>query len=135
MADFPSYAPTGRSFSPGVYPQKVYRSLSGVAVKRTFGNKPSGAKLDLEFDNISDAKVADILNHYRQQTAQNARFKLSAKTIAGIGTQLSVIASGAADDFRWEYESPPNVQSIRPGISQVRVALVGEIRNLYLDDQ
>ena len=135
MADFPSYAPTGRSFSPGVYPQKVYRSLSGVAIKRTFGNKPSGAKLDLDFNNISDAKVTAILNHYRQQTAQNARFKISAKTLAGLSTELSEIANGTVDDLRWEYESPPNVQSVRPGISQVRVALIGEIRNLYLDDQ
>jgi hypothetical protein len=134
MTDFPSYAPSNRSFSPGAYPQKRYRSLSGFVVKRTFGDRPSGAKLDLEFSNITDDKVVDILAHYRQQTARNARFKLGSKVLTGLTSSLTQIASGFLDDLRWEYEAPPQVQSIRSGISSVRVSLLGEIRNMLTDE-
>ena len=134
MADFPSYAPSSRSYSPGIYPQKSYKSLSGYVVKRTFGDRPSSAKLDLEFSNISDDKVVAILNHYRAQTARNARFRLSTKVLTGLNSSLQQLASGSADDMRWEYESPPQVQSVRGGVSSVRVSLLGEIRNTFTDE-
>jgi hypothetical protein len=134
MADFPSYAPSSRSFSPGLYPQKSYKSLSGYVVKRTFGDRPSSAKLDLEFSNITDDKVVGILNHYRSQTARNARFKVSSKVLTGLSGDLAQIAGGALDDLRWEYEAPPQVQSIRNGVSSVRVSLLGEIRNTFTDE-
>lgn len=134
MADFPSYAPSSRSFSPGAYPQKSYKSLSGFVTKRTFGDKPFGAKLDLEFSNISDDKAAVILDHYRYQTARNARFRLSAKVLSGLSANLKQLADGSVDDLRWEYESPPQIQSVRPGFSSVRVSLMGEIRNIFTDE-
>ena len=75
MANFPPVKPTSRSFKPGVYPQKAYRSLNGAVVKRTYGNKPYGATLDLSFDNIPDASAVAIVDHYRTQTAANSRLE------------------------------------------------------------
>ena len=134
MATFPSYAPSQRQFNPGTYPQKSYRSLSGVVVKRSFGNKPSAATLSLSFDNISDIKVVAILGHYRSQTSVNRRFKLSATTMAGISTELVALVDGSADNLRWEYARPPSVESVRPGASRVQVELLGEIRDPASDD-
>jgi hypothetical protein len=134
MATFPAYAPTKRQFVPGIYPQKSHRSLAGVVVKRTFGNKPSAATLSFSFDNIADVKVVAILGHYRSQTAVNRRFKISAITMAGISTELAAIADGSADNLRWEYAKPPAVESIRPGASRVQVELLGEIRDPASDD-
>jgi len=134
MATFPAITPTGRSFRPGVYPQKAYRALSGAVVKRTYGNSPYGAQLDLEFDSISDATVVALLDHYRNQTAANRRFNLSSNVTAGMSSTLATRANASIDGLRWEYANPPEVQSIRPGLNNVRVSLVGEIRNPRLDD-
>jgi len=134
MADFPSLVPTARSFQPGVYPQKTYRTLSGAAFKRSFGNRAYGAQLELSFDNIPDASAYSIVNHYRSQTSQNQRFRVSGSTTAGMSSSLDYLAAGTADDLRWEYAEPPSVQSVRPGRSSVRVKLSGEIRNPERDD-
>ena len=134
MAAFPSITPTARSFSPGSYPQKTYRSLSGIAIKRTYGNKPFGAQLELEFDNIADATVVTIVDHYRSQTAANSRFSLSSNVTAGMSSTLASRANASIDGLRWEYAGPPQVQSIRPDVNSVRVSLVGEARNPQLDD-
>ena len=134
MAAFPSFAPTSRSFTPGIYPQRSYRSLSGVVIKRTFGNAPSQATLDMNFDNVADSTVAAIINHYRNQTAVNRRFQLSAITMGGMDSSLVSIANGTVDNLRFEYKDPPSVQSIRPGRSSVSVSLIGEIRDPRSDD-
>jgi hypothetical protein len=134
MATFPAYAPTKRQFNPGTYPQRSYRSLSGVVAKRTFGDRPTGATLSLDFENIADDKVVAILNHYRSQTAVNQRFKVTATTMAGLNSNLTALADGSADNLRWEYNQPPAVESIRPGVSRVRVQLLGEIRDPGSDD-
>ena len=134
MATFPEIVPTARNFRPGVYPQKSYRSLSGAVVKRTYGDSPYGAQLELEYDNIPDATVVTLLNHYRNQTPANRRFNISASVQAGMSFPLSSIVNGYSDGLRWEYANPPEVQSIRPGFNNVRISLVGEIRNPRLDD-
>ena len=134
MAAFPSITPTGRSFRPGVYPQKTYRALSGAVVKRTYGNSPYGAQLDLEFDNVPDATVVILLDHYRSQTAANSRFSLSASVTSGMSSTLAARANASIDGLRWEYANPPEVQTVRPGYNNVRVSLAGEIRNPRLDD-
>lgn len=134
MATFPSITPTARNFTPGAYPQKTYRSLSGIAIKRTYGNKPFGAQLELEFDNITDATVVTIVDHYRSQTAANSRFNLSSNVTAGMSSTLASRANASIDGLRWEYAQPPQVQSVRPGLNRVQVSLVGEARNPQLDD-
>jgi hypothetical protein len=134
MATFPAYAPSRRQFNPGTYPQKSYRSLAGVVVKRTFGNRPSGATLSLDFNNIADDKVVAILNHYRDQTAINRRFRITATTMAGLNSSLTALVDGSIDNLRWEYNQPPSVDSVRPGISRVQVQLIGEIRDPASDD-
>jgi hypothetical protein len=134
MATFPAYAPSRRQFNPGTYPQKSYRSLAGVVVKRTFGNRPSGATLSLDFNNIADDKVVAILNHYRDQTAINRRFRITATTMAGLNSSLTALVDGSIDNLRWEYNQPPSVDSVRPGISRVQVQLIGEICDPASDD-
>lgn len=133
MATFPALTPTSRNFAPGVYPQREYRSLNGFVVKRTFGNKPYGAKLQLEYQNVPDATAVTLLNHYQSETANNTRFTLSTNVTAGMSASLATLASASADNLRWEYAQPPEVTSVRPGFSTVRILLNGEIRNPQLD--
>jgi hypothetical protein len=137
MSTFPSYTPTSRRFTPGVYPQKTYRTLSGISARRTFGSSPYGAKLELEYRNVPDATVNALLDHYHAQTAANQRFRLSTNLTAGMSSAVAAeVTSLTADrgNLRWEYAQPPQVESIRPGIYDMTVTLVGEIRNTTTDD-
>ena len=133
MATFPSYIPTRRNFTPGIFPQKSFRTLGGTVAKRTFGNVAYGAKLELEFTNIIDDKVQAIIAHYQYQAQRNQRFQLPDTVIAGMNNSLATSVK-AVSTLRWEYESPPAIESIFPGISVVSLTLIGEIRDPRTDD-
>ena len=133
MAVFNPGIPTAINFKPGVYPQRSYRSLSGVVTKRTFGNAPSQATLEMSFDNISDTTANGIINHYHSQTTQNQRFKLGTP-ILNLSTALLTFVQGYDLNLRWEYANPPEVTLVRPGITNVFVSLIGEIRDPRSDD-
>jgi hypothetical protein len=133
MAVFPGYIPTRRNFTPGIFPQKTFRTLGGTIAKRTFGNVAYGAKLELEFTNITDDKVQAIIAHYQFQTQRNQRFQLPDTVVAGMNASLATSVK-AVSTLRWEYESPPAIESIFPGISAVSLTLIGEIRDPNSDD-
>jgi hypothetical protein len=116
-----------------VFPQKSFRTLGGTVAKRTFGNVAYGAKLELEFTNITDDKVQAIIAHYQYQTQRNQRFQLPDSIVAAMGDALATSVK-AVSTLRWEYESPPAIESIFPGISVVSLTLIGEIRDPNSDD-
>ena len=125
-AQFPDIKPSSRSFQLGQYPTKVYRALSGATFKRSFGNRPSGFQLKLVFDNVVDATSSMILAHYTGTAGGFERFTLPIGLFAGMSDQLRGYVQSPTG-IKWEYEGPPDVQSIYVGISQVTVSLIGEL--------
>ena len=126
MATFPSIRPSSRQLTGGIYPTKIYRSLAGTTFKRSFGNKPGAFKLTLGFQNIKDDVTVLIMNHYYATSGGFVRFALPGSIFAGMSTALLDV-SRQANLIRWEYESPPEIQSVYNGISTVTVNLIGEI--------
>jgi hypothetical protein len=127
MADFPALTPTARNFQPGQYPVKTYRALSGATVRRSFGNRPFGHTLDLQFENVSEATVNAIINHYNTQGGGTLGFALPATIFAGYGTGLRNLMQNPAG-IEWLYAEPPAISSVLRDRSTVTVKLVGEIR-------
>jgi hypothetical protein len=127
MADqYPEIKPSGRSFKLGTFPTKVYRSLSGATVKRSFGNRATGYELRLEYNNVSDSVTAALLDHYTSTDGGFERFTLPTGIFAGMsGTLISHIQSPTS--IRWEYAGPPDVQSVYTGLSRVSITLAGEL--------
>jgi hypothetical protein len=123
---FPAIKPSQREFTLGVFPAKVYRSLAGTTVKRSYGNKPSGFGLALEFSNVGDAITLQIINHYNATSGGFSRFALPSSIFAGMSATLAAQAQ-APYNIRWEYASAPSVQSVYNGISTVSVQLLGEL--------
>jgi hypothetical protein len=104
----------------------VYRALSGNTVKRSFGNKPHSYQLTLQYENITDDKVLEFINHYNTTSGGFSRFALPTKIFSGMSDALRGTVQ-APDNIRWEYSSPPKVQSVYNGISTVSIDLTGEI--------
>lgn len=123
---FPAVKPTSREFTMGTYPTKTYRSLAGTTVKRSFGNKPYGYQLSLEFENINDTTLELLLDHYDGTAGGFERFTLPDAVFAGMDsiTRARIQAPGG---IKWEYGGPPQVESVYKGISSVSVELVGEL--------
>lgn len=110
----------------GSYPTRVYRAMSGATVKRSFGNKPTGYSLSLQFENITDAQAQLIVKHYVDTAAGFVRFTLPATLFVGMGAGLQGYIQ-APTGIRWEYEQAPEVESVITGRSSVSVTLVGEL--------
>ena len=123
---FPSIKPARRNFRPGNFPTKIYRSLSGATVKRSFGNRAYGYELDLEFTNITDDTANQIVTHYNETFAGFERFTLPPELFAGMSTALRNQIQ-APTQLKWEYAAPPEVASVYVGISTVQVKFIGEL--------
>jgi hypothetical protein len=121
-----TFKPSKRDFTLGQYPTKVYRALSGNTVKRSYGNKPHSYQLSLQYENISDDKTLLLINHYNDTSGGFTRFTLPPLVFSGMSGALRDTVR-APDNIRWEYSSPPKVQSVYNGISTVSIDLTGEI--------
>lgn len=131
---FPNIKPTTRSFTMGDYPSKTYRSLSGTIFKRAFGNKQTGYTLDLTFRNIGDTSerrslsgtAKQIIDHYNDVDGTFSSFTLPARVFEGMDNDFRDLIRNPSN-VKWRYAEPPQVQSVKSGVSTVAVSLVGEL--------
>ncbi|NBS67480.1 hypothetical protein EBT31_01010 [bacterium] len=122
---FPNLTPSARSFTPGDWPVKQYKALSGAEVRIRYGNLRTESTLDLTFENITDANAAAFLNHYNETQGTFYTFGLAGAVFNGwsAGTAALNAPSGAA----WRYAEPPQVTSVYPGRSTVQVKLIAVV--------
>ena len=131
---FPNIKPTSRSFTMGDYPSKTYRSLSGTIFKRAFGNKQTGYTLNLTFRNIGDTSelrtrsgtAKQIIDHYNDVDGTFSSFTLPARVFEGMDNDFRDLIRSPSN-VKWRYAEPPQVQSVKSGVSTVTVNLVGEL--------
>lgn len=120
---FPTLKPTSRSFDPGDWPIKTFRSQSGAEVRILYGSARTDMQLELTYDNITDTEADQFLTHYNETIGTLRTFQLPSTTRAGwSGAAGSLDVSGAQ---AWRYNESPKVTAVRPGFSSVQVRLVG----------
>jgi hypothetical protein len=123
---FPSIAPASRNYKPGDWPVKTYSALSGAEVRIRYGNRRTGAELSLGYSNITDAQAQQFLTHYTETEGTFRTFSLPSSVTTGWrGTAIAFSpgSSGAA----YRYAGPPEITSVRPGVSNVSVDLLGVV--------
>jgi hypothetical protein len=126
---FPAILPTGRSYTPGAYPQNEFQALNGSTTILRYGNQRSGGELSLEFDNITDDQAAKILKNYEKQHKENNWVRFSREDgLAGATVDLRAYLGEQVTGLRWRYAEPPSLTSVQPGRSSVRVKFTA-----YLD--
>jgi len=129
---FPSIAPTGRSFVAPRWPTQTQTSQSGVITRRLWGSRPSRATLSLQFNNISDTNTSAILNAYNTAKGSVDSLTLPSVLFDGADTTLTswLNASATGAGLLWAFaeDSPPQVESVAPGRSNVSVSLTAELR-------
>lgn len=131
MAAFPSIKPTERSFTLGEYPTKTYRALSGKVIRRSFGNRPFGATLELVFENVTETVLKQIFDHYHAQQGTSAGFVLPNAVFAGLeanSTLLAQLKAGtpSGGGMQWFYAETPSVESVYRNLSTISVSLICE---------
>jgi len=117
--------PTSRQFDPGDFPQRQMRFGNGAEVRMLYGNRRTGMKLTLQYQNITDGQANSFLAHYRDETFgtyQTFQLDSNANVFRGWGAGGDALN---ATNNRWRYESAPVVENVRPDRSNVSVTLLG----------
>lgn len=124
---FPAIKPSSRTFDPGSWPIKTFRSQNGVEARILYGNKRTNMTLQLSYQNVTDATADLFVLHYIEVKGVYTTFDLGTAPRAGWTGATSTIGAGGPDltGSRWRYAEAPSVQSVKPGISTVSVKLIG----------
>ena len=126
-------APTSRRYTPGELPKTTFRAQNGATSFVYFGREHVDAKLELTYANISDSKAGLILYHYDNLIEDEFVTFRGSDNNALAGMEGNVFdpetLRGAVEDglkvLRWKYDGPPQVTSVRPGISTVQCRFIG----------
>lgn len=118
----PNIRPSSRTFTPGDYPVKLFRSQSGAEARILYGNKRVGGTLELTYQNISDSAANSFLTDYDITKGTFASFNLPRNATEGWLGSSSAFTPQAGLLYR--YAETPSITSIRPGRSTVTVRLV-----------
>jgi len=126
---YPDIRPTSRNFDPGNWPVRTYNAQNGTEVRLLYGSKRYNLKLQLSYQNITDANAELFLDHFKEVYGTYRTFDVTAdnrtQTLAGWSGNNNALSPPTG--VNWRYEQPPQVVSVRPGISTVNVSLVGVI--------
>lgn len=120
---YPTFAPTARAFTPGAYPTKNFRAQSGAEVRILYGSQRTGMTLELAYENIPDTSAAQFIEHYDEVKGTYQTFTIPSAVRtgwSGSSNKLDVTGANA-----WRYDDAPQITAVRPGISSVRVKLIG----------
>lgn len=122
MANFPAVSPTRRSYTPGEYSTKRFDSISGAGTTRLYGSKAFNARLNLEFL-LDDTNTAAVLQSWHDSRGGAQILTLPSTLFEGMTGPQNQIPSY----LNWRWSETPNVESLAPGRSRIRVTLVATL--------
>lgn len=120
---FPSLIPSSREYDGGDYPVKTFKAQSGAESRILYGSRRTGMTLNLSFEHITDTQVQTFLTHYDETKGTYTTFSVPKSVFTGWSG--SAAALDAATGNSWRYSESPVITNTHPGISSVRVKLVG----------
>tara|TARA_B100000902_G_C27311859_1_gene918912 strand:+ start:3362 stop:3763 length:402 start_codon:yes stop_codon:yes gene_type:complete len=126
MANFPSIAPSSRTYTPGRFPSTDFESLDGTKTHIRFGNKRVNATMTLGFSNLSDSEVESIIDNYVAVNSVwdevNFTVDRGLKGVTSPSYRKEII--GHWTGLNWRYSAPPTVTSTFNGLSNVSCSFV-----------
>lgn len=119
--------PSSRSFSAGDFAVRQYKALSGAEIRIRYGNLRLESTLELVYENITDANAKLFLDGYNSTFGTFNAFTLPNTHSVFNGWASDKAALNSASNTRWRYSGPPEVESVIPGRSTVRVSLISVV--------
>ena len=130
--EFPNIKPTSRSYSPGEYPQTLFKAQNGASVAVRFGNRAVESRLSLSFQNITDEQARQILGNYYDTNGSWDYVSFPSDHAMLSGTEDNFLQRqmrGEGDNpVKYRYAEPPKVDYVFMDICTVTCELIG-----YLD--
>lgn len=119
MATFPALIPSGRTFTPGEYPNTSFTAWSGSEGRVRHSNVMLGSALRLTFKAINETQMLSILSHYQGQRGGFESFILPNDVWSGVATTSEFNLTA----YRWCYTESPTVIDLPCGNHDVELSL------------
>ena len=123
---FPALVPSARTYIPGDVPQVRQVALSGIDTAYRLGSRRVGQLLSLSFNNISEAQLNEIRDHYIAQDGSYNIFYLPQEIWSGYVTPPVPSPSNVA----WRYGAPPTITDGSCDLWSVEVELASYVIEL-----
>jgi hypothetical protein len=119
MPTFPALKPSGRTFTPGDYPNTPFKAWTGVESRVRHSNVMLESTLRLTYTGINETQMLSIMTHYQGQRGGFESFVLPADVWSGVSTVSDYSLTG----YRWCYIEPPTVADLPCGNHIVELSL------------
>jgi len=118
--------PTSRRYTPGTLPRTKFQAQNGATSFVYFGREHVDARLELTFQNITDDRAADIIKHYESLIEDDfVTFRGSSTDVyKGMSQSLRDTYEDGLKTLRWQYDGPPQITSVYPGVSTVQCRFI-----------
>jgi len=127
---FPTLRPTSRSYTPPKWPVTGTTSQSGVTSRRLWGSAPNQGSLSLAFNNRPTTEGVALRTAYNAAKGPIEDISLPSSIFEGDEDTYNEIQSVFSQyGLRWYFtDEQPAIESVVPGICNMRVNLVAELR-------
>jgi hypothetical protein len=120
---FPDLCPTRRDFVPGQYPTRRFTAINGAGRTRIYGNAAFDATLTLEFL-LDDSGLALLLKCWHDARGGYDELELPDEIYIGFSADVQ---AQFQDYLTWRWAEAPQVTSLAPERTRVRVSLIGTL--------
>jgi hypothetical protein len=120
MRQFPQVVPSSRSFGGGGQRVQVHSSISGKETRVLLGDTALDHRLELGFNNMLEAGVKSIIDHWVESAGGFHSFRLPSSVFAGWSNYTAAVSTTQ----QWRYDGQPQVEAVSPGIMSVSVVLI-----------
>ena len=119
----PALCPTRRAWTPGQYATRRFTAINGAGTTRLYGSRSFDANMTLEYVLLDD-ELEELLSCYNSARGSFDDLNLPQEVFLGlsVGVQAEI-----PESLTWRWADVPQVDSVAPGRSRVRVNLVGTI--------
>jgi len=120
---YPDLCPTRRAWTPGNYATRRFNAINGAGTTRLYGSRAFDATLSIEYL-LTDEELAELLECYHEARGSFDELDLPEEIFIGLGPEVQ---AEIPDYLTWRWEDTPQIESVAPGRSRVRVNLVGTL--------
>lgn len=128
MTNFPTLAPSSRSYSMGDYPNTPYSGWNALQTRVRHSNAITKAQVNLRYQGLTRALLSGFVNHYAAMAGIYLTFPLPVETWSGTEDPADYTLVG----YEWRYASAPIVEDLPYGLHNIEIQLESAIPELAI---
>lgn len=116
---FPTLPPSGRSFSPGDYPNTPYSGWNGDQVRVRHSNAVTSSTVSLQYRGLTTAQLQQFIDHYAAAVGSFLPFNLPQEAWTGVADYTDY----TLNSYQWRYSAAPVIEDLPYNAYNIEIEL------------